>query len=268
MTTYGLIGRTLGHSFSAAFFTHKFTTEQIQAEYKNFELKTIDELPALLDANPGIKGLNVTIPYKQSVIQYLDEIDNTAANIGAVNTVKIGKSPTGQRYLTGYNTDAPGFLESLSRLTCHLPAKALILGATGGAAAAVAHALHSIGIQTTGVSRNPIQNQISYTEITPAIIATHQLIVNCTPLGTYPEITRRPPIPYQLITPIHIAYDLVYNPAQTAFLKACAAQGATTINGQAMLQAQAKLAYAIWTTSPTAHNKPNLAIYQNQNHKK
>lgn len=251
MITYGLIGRALGHSFSAAYFTHKFATEQIQAEYKNFELETIDELPALLDANADIKGLNVTIPYKQSVIPYLDEIDETSADIGAVNTINVCQCPTtGQRYLAGYNTDAPGFLESLNLLKRPLPAKALILGATGGAAAAVLHALHSIGIQTTGVSRTPTANQISYTDISHDIIAEHQLIVNCTPLGTFPKITGRPQLPYRLITPSHIAYDLVYNPAHTAFLKACAAQGAITINGQAMLQAQAKLAYAIWTTPP------------------
>lgn len=247
MVIYGLIGRSLSHSFSATFFNRKFADRHIEAVYKNFELSEITQLEGLLDAHPEINGLNVTIPYKQSVIPLLDDLDPTAASIGAVNTIKV-ETITGKRRLTGYNTDAPGFLEALLNSADPLPKRALVLGATGGAAAAIKYALHSAGIVTLGVSRHPTADMVAYSDLTPNIIASHHLIVNCTPLGTAPDIHSKPAIPYMAVTPRHIAYDLVYNPPQTAFLHECALRGARTLNGLPMLYAQALLSYNIWTS--------------------
>lgn len=246
MDTYGLIGKKLGHSFSATFFAGKFLREHISAQYLNFELPDISLLPDLLKSHTDIKGLNVTIPYKQAVLPYLDRIDPTAQAIGAVNTIKIVHEG-GRPCLYGYNTDAPGFMAGLRKVTDRFPAKALILGGTGGAAAAVIYALNSHEVSTTVVSRHADPGHLTYSELTEEVMHTHLLIVNCTPLGTYPDIDSKPDIPYQYLTPRHIAYDLVYNPAETAFLQSAKRHGALTQNGLDMLHAQALLSYEIWT---------------------
>ena len=246
MTTYGLVGKRLGHSQSAAFFAKKFANEHISARYLNFELPDISLLPDLLRSYPEIEGLNVTIPYKQAVLPYLTRTDDMARVIGAVNTIKIDRTDEGV-CLYGYNTDAPGFMAGLLHVNDCIPEKALILGGTGGAAAAVIYALNSHGVSTTIVSRRPAADQLTYYDLTEDVIRTHGLIVNCTPLGTYPNVDTLPDIPYQYITARHIAYDLVYNPTETAFLRCAKAQGALTINGLHMLHAQALLAYRLWT---------------------
>ncbi|MCM1319510.1 MAG: shikimate dehydrogenase [Muribaculaceae bacterium] len=247
MTEYGLVGKTLGHSFSASFFTEKFTAEHTNARYLNFELPDIAMLLALIEAHPNLRGLNVTIPYKQSVIPLLDGIDPIASAIGAVNTIKISHQGS-STFLIGYNTDAPGFLEGLHQSEDTLPDNALILGGTGGAAAAVIYALQSHGITTTIVSRHKAAGRLTYDEVTDDIIRSHRLIVNCTPLGMYPDVDSLPNIPYRALTPSHIAYDLVYNPPMTGFLKAARAQGCHILNGLPMLHAQALLSYRIWTS--------------------
>lgn len=251
MPLYALIGRKLSHSFSQEFFTRKFAAEKTDAAYRNFELKDISELPALLDAHPDIMGLNVTIPYKQAVIPYLDGLAEEARAIGAVNTVKVERKRGGARRLIGYNTDAPGFLQGLRLLTDRLPARALILGGTGGAAAAVMYALHSKGVICTPVSRTGAPSRLTYADLNAETFECNKLIVNCTPLGTYPDTESRPPIPYGLIKAGHLAYDLVYNPKRTAFMSACEAQGAAVCNGLEMLYAQARLSYRIWTQKPS-----------------
>lgn len=239
-TTYGLIGRTLGHSFSQRFFTEKFAREKINASYLNFELPDISLLPEIIAANPSLHGLNVTIPYKEAVIPLLDHIDNTAANIGAVNTIKITPDS-----LSGYNTDIIGFRDSLLPLLKPYQRHALILG-TGGASKAIAAALSELDISFVKVSRTPSPEQLCYSALTKEIIDTHLIIINTTPLGTYPDITSAPPIPYPLLTDKHLCYDLVYNPPLTEFLSRSREQRCTIKNGLEMLQLQAEASWRIW----------------------
>lgn len=248
MITYGLVGRTLGHSFSAAYFADKFAKEHIEAQYLNFELSDIGMLPELIKTQPKLQGLNITIPYKQTVIPYLNLLDENAEAIGAVNTVQVSRRGS-EEILIGYNTDAVGFIEGYFKYFDSLPQKALILGGTGGAAAAVIFALNSHGVETTVVSRRVTTNGLTYGDLTSDIVEEHRLIVNCTPLGTYPNIYSKPQIPYNALTHRHIACDLVYNPAETAFLKSACEHGARIINGLSMLYAQAQLSYKIWTKS-------------------
>ena len=246
MKHYGLIGRQLGHSFSAAYFADKFRREGIDADYRNFQLPDIGELPGLISSCPGLCGLNVTIPYKQAVIPLLDGLDDAAAVIGAVNTIVIRRESE-RTLLRGYNTDAPGFLESVRDLIPSRPIKALILG-TGGASLAVKYALESIGVSCSRVSRTAAPGQLTYAALTPEIMSEHRLIVNCTPLGTHPDDGSCPPLPYHLVSADHIAHDLVYNPGCTEFMKRCATQGATVRNGLKMLHSQAELAWKLWTS--------------------
>lgn len=250
MTEYGLLGRSLGHSFSADFFNRKFQKEGIAAKYTNFELPDISGLPALISEHTDLRGLNVTIPYKRDIIPYLDELDDASRIIGAVNTVKISKEANGTIHMSGYNTDAPGFLVGLDSCNFPTPRRALILG-TGGASAAVHYALRSRGVECKFVSRRSHEGEdfITYNELDKEIIAVHRLIVNCTPLGTAPDVDSRPDIPYQFITPEHLAYDLVYNPGFTSFMSECAKRGAKVRNGLAMLHAQALKSYSIWTNA-------------------
>ncbi|MCM1005282.1 MAG: shikimate dehydrogenase [Prevotella sp.] len=253
MVIYGLIGKKLGHSFSAQFFNDKFTREGIDACYKNFELSVPSDLHCLISSTPNLMGLNVTIPYKQAYMQTLDAIEEEAASIGAINTIKIERR-AGKPFLTGYNTDAYGFEQGL-QLLCRneLPDRALILGGTGGAAAAVIYVLRKRGVSCTIVSRWPDAKRsgeiprITYSKISQDILSSHRLIINCTPLGTWPNIETKPDIPYQYLTPSHYIYDLVYNPERTSFMEAAATHGAKTINGLPMLHAQALMAYSIWT---------------------
>ena len=213
---YGLLGKKISYSFSKKFFTKKFTTQNLDCEYLNFDLQTIDELPETLDRNiTNLKGFNITIPYKEEIFQYLDEIDPIAQEINAVNCVKL----IDNFYLKGYNTDAYGFKKSIKPFLKEHHKKALILG-TGGASKAVAYALKKLNIDILFVSRNSTDKQISYLDLDEEIIKNHNLIINTTPLGTKGELEKTyPDIPYKFITKKHLLFDLIYNPKKTKFLK-------------------------------------------------
>lgn len=245
MKTFGLIGYPLEHSFSQHYFTEKFKRENIEARYLNFAIPAINELPELLAHHPYMAGLNVTIPYKQQVIDYLDAVDSTAGAIGAVNVIKIIREDK-KLHLKGYNSDVVGFTRSLTPLITPEHKKALILG-TGGASRAVAHALREMGILFRFVSRSPaLPSQVSYQSLTPEIVSHYKLIINTTPLGMYPQNQSCPDIPYEGITTQHLAYDLVYNPDSTWFMQNCARKGAVVKNGLEMLHLQAEAAWEIW----------------------
>ena len=242
---FGLIGFPLSHSFSRKFFTEKFSKEDIDAEYINFEIATIDELPHLINAHPDLEGFNVTIPYKEQVIPYLDYTDKAAARIQAVNTVKINRSAS-HILLYGYNTDIYGFQESLKPLLQNYHHKALVLG-TGGASKAVMKALENLKIDSILVSRNPEEKgELSYTDLDEDVMDSYKIIVNATPIGTYPNIEGCPAIPFEWVTPKHLLVDLVYNPEFTEFLKQGKARGAQIKNGLEMLHLQALAAWEIW----------------------
>ncbi|MDE6298119.1 MAG: shikimate dehydrogenase, partial [Muribaculaceae bacterium] len=241
---YGLIGYPLGHSFSASFFNEKFKKESIDESYSLFPLESIEELPSLLKGHEDLKGLNVTIPYKQKVIDYLDDISDEAKKIGAVNVVKI-TSEKGKLFLKGHNSDAIGFRNSLLPLLRDDVKKALVLG-SGGASKAVIYVLKELGIEVTEVSRHKRDDNITYDELTGEVMASHLLIVNTTPLGMWPKIEEAPKIPYQFVTPSHILYDLVYNPETTEFMRRGLLNGARVKNGLEMLHGQAIAAWEIW----------------------
>lgn len=244
---YGLIGKSLTHSFSMDFFNQKFIAEGIDAQYINFEIDDVADLMSILSEYPNIEGLNVTSPYKEQVISYMDELDETAEKVGAVNVIKIIKgNNAGVLKLIGYNSDFLGFKNSLeSSLTSEMD-KALVLG-TGGASKAVKAALETLGIKVGLVSRRKSASTITYEELTKQMIHDHKLIVNTTPLGTYPYTETYPAIPYRFITPAHLCYDLVYNPSETVFMKMSQEQGAAVKNGLEMLLLQAFESYRIWT---------------------
>lgn len=239
---YGLIGFPLGHSFSAKYFAEKFAREHIHAEYLNFEMESVDGLRRFVQEQPGLRGFNVTIPHKQAVMPLLDALDEDARAIGAVNVVKVldGK-------LKGYNTDVVGFTESLRPMLASNPEgrTALVLG-TGGASKAVVHGLRKLGFAPQLVSRTKRPDAITYEELTPSLLSSSPLIVNCTPVGMYPHTDEAPRIPYALLTPDHILYDLIYNPLETEFLRLGRQHGAVTKNGLEMLHLQAEAAWEIW----------------------
>ncbi|WP_205501637.1 shikimate dehydrogenase family protein [Rufibacter psychrotolerans] len=241
---YGLVGYRLSHSFSQKYFTDKFRSEGItDSVYRLFELDTIAEFPALVEAHPRLRGLNVTIPYKETIIPYLDELAPAAARIGAVNVVKFEHGR-----LVGHNSDYQGFMQSLQGFyPCTPASKALVLG-TGGAAKAVIAALEDLQISYQIVSREKKPGVITYQELTPKVLAAVSLIINASPVGTYPHVDAAPALPYQLITSQHYLYDLVYNPAETLFMKRGQEQGAKTINGYEMLCRQAEVAWNIWNS--------------------
>lgn len=248
MDLYGLLGYPLGHSFSASFFNEKFRREGIDAEYRNFELPEIGELMELLAELTELRGLNVTIPYKQQILPYLTDLSPQARQIGAVNTVRLVHDSDGNlTELKGFNTDAPAFARTLAPLLPDEAVSALVLG-TGGASKAVGAALSWLGIEHRFVSRTPAPGQLAYNQLSAEIMAANHLIVNTTPLGMHPKTDTCPPIPYELLTPAHICYDLVYNPEETLFLKNAAARGATIRNGLSMLHLQALLAWQIWNS--------------------
>ena len=241
MKLYGLIGYPLSHSFSKKYFTEKFEKEGIgDCRYELFPIATIEELRNVLSKYPELCGLNVTIPYKQQVLPYLDEEDDVVGKIKACNCIriKLGK-------LKGYNTDVEGFERSLKQhlKPCHT--KALILG-TGGAAKAVEFVLRKLDIDFKYVSRKPTVNNFSYEMLTPGIIADHLLIINTTPLGMFPAVSEAPPVPYEAITPDHYLFDLVYNPGKSLFLQKGEEQGAAIKNGYEMLEIQAEESWRIW----------------------
>lgn len=245
MQKYGLIGYPLGHSFSKTYFNQKFEAEKIDAEYLNFEIPTIKELKSVLKENPELRGLNVTIPYKEQVIPYLDDLDEDARLIGAVNVIKFTKGLFGKTKLKGYNSDIIGFKQSIEPLLNESHRKALILG-TGGASKAVFQGLKQLGVGSTLVSRKPKEFCITYEEITPKTMEQYTVIVNTTPLGMFPNVNACPNIPYDLLTPNHLLYDLLYNPDETLFMKKGKEKGSMVKNGLEMLLLQAFAAWEIW----------------------
>lgn len=240
---YGLIGKNIGYSFSRKYFAEKFNLEQLPFEYKNFDINDINDFSQLLKIK-NISGFNVTIPYKETILPFLDELDSIAETIGAVNVIKITK----EGKTIGYNSDYYGFSNSLIP---HLPTKskpsALILG-SGGASKAVKYALNTLNISYTTISRNPKDTQLSYLDLNQNIISSNMLLINTTPLGTFPDIHTAPDLPYVHITSEHILYDLIYNPERTTFLKHGMEKGATIINGEKMLILQAEKSWDIWNS--------------------
>ena len=247
MTTYGLIGYPLGHSFSRKFFTEKFEKEGIDAQYLNFEIPSIEEFPEVIKNHPELRGLNVTIPYKQQVMQYLDDISEEAKAIGAVNVVKCQLSTVNcQPHLTGYNSDVIGFVESIKPLLQPHHKKALILG-TGGASKAIRYGLEKkLGLETLFVSRSAREGMITYEEVTAEVLKEYEVIVNCSPVGMFPHVDECPALPYEAMNENILLYDLVYNPLETLFMKKGAAQGATVKNGLEMLHLQAIASWKFW----------------------
>lgn len=239
LRTFGLVGRSLNHSFSRNFFNDLFRDQDIHAQYLNFELSTIEEIRSVI--NSGASGLNVTIPYKESVIPFLDRLSDEANAIGAVNCIQIinGKA-------IGHNTDAYGFHQSIKPFLTNRHERALILG-TGGASKAIAYVLRKIGIDILFISRTPVRsNEFAYTDINEHMVKACKLIVNCTPVGTYPNFTERVVFPYAFLTNEHLVVDLIYNPSETPFLKLAAEYGAETLNGESMLRHQALRSWMIW----------------------
>ena len=244
MDKYGLIGYPLGHSFSRDFFNEKFRNEGIDAEYVNFEIPDISRFPEILTENPDLRGLNVTIPYKEKIISYMDTLSEEARQIGAVNVVRVSKRK-GQTYLKGFNSDVIGFTRSIEPLLEPKHKKALILG-TGGASKAIRYGLEQLGLEYRLVSRTPREGVWSYNQLTPETMQEYTVIVNCTPVGMYPHPDACPPLPYEAIGHDHLLYDLVYNPEETLFLRKGRGQGAITKNGLEMLLLQAYAGWEFW----------------------
>lgn len=242
MRLFGLIGYPLSQSFSKKYFTEKFLNDGIaDATYELFELENIQQFPSLLQKH-SLSGINVTIPYKQDVMAYLDELDEEAQAIGAVNCIKVENGK-----LKGFNTDAPAFERSLKMLLQPFHNKALVLG-TGGAAKAVIHVLKKLQIEYVSVSRTKNQGLLTYDELTREVMQDHLLVINCSPLGSYPKVDTAPQIPYQQLTKKHYLYDLVYNPPLTLFLQNGQERGAAIKNGYDMLVGQAELGWKIWNS--------------------
>ena len=239
---YGLIGYPLGHSFSHTFFKEKFLKEGIDAKYINFEIDKIDDVMSVVRANPNLQGFNVTVPYKESIIDYLADLDREAREIGAVNVVKIDQSGR----MNGYNSDVFGFVESVRPMLSRLEERnALILG-VGGASKAVMYGLKNLGFKVSTVSRRIGVGDFTYDTLNPEIIRSNSMIVNTTPLGMFPDVNSAPDIPYEAIDSRHLCYDVVYNPVETLFMKFCASKGANVCNGLEMLRLQAEKAWEIW----------------------
>ncbi|MBQ9668564.1 MAG: shikimate dehydrogenase [Prevotella sp.] len=244
MDIYGLIGYPLGHSFSIGYHNQRFADEGINAKYVNFEIPSIDEFIQVLGSNPDLKGLNVTIPYKEKVMPYLDYISPEARAIGAVNVIRVlheGK----KIILRGYNSDVIGFTQSIEPMLEDYHKKALILG-TGGAAKAVAYGLKSLGLECINVSRYEKEGTIQYSAVTPEVVEEYNVIVNCTPLGMFPKTEECPPLPYEALTERNILYDLIYNPDETMFMRLGAEHGANVKNGLEMLLLQAFASWEFW----------------------
>ena len=247
MRTYGLIGFPLQHSFSKSFFTEKFKQEDIEAEYLNFEIPSINEFQEILDTQPHLCGVNVTLPYKEQIIPYLDELAESAKKVKAVNVVQIRRNQEGIKTI-GHNSDLYGFYESIKPLINPKEhTKALVLG-TGGASKAIIQGLIDLNIKPQLVSRKKQVGVLTYEDLSETILNEYKVIVNCTPVGTYPNTKDCPSLPYDEITPSHLLYDLVYNPEVTLFLEKGIKQGAKTINGLQMLHLQAKRSWEIWNT--------------------
>lgn len=241
---FGLVGKPLGHSTSMVSFKKRFREGHISADYVNFELDNASQVRFLAEKYPNLCGLNVTIPYKVDVMQYLDRVDDTAREVGAVNTIRIIRDKD-RIELVGFNTDVAGFSGSLKPMLPDNPVKALILG-TGGASRAVKYALDKMGIENKFVSRNSTFDILGYYELSPSVMEDYRLIVNCTPVGMFPDTDKCPDIPYTYLTPGHILFDLIYNPEITLFMKKGLEHGASVKNGAEMLRIQADEAWKIW----------------------
>lgn len=240
MTKFGIIGYPLGHSFSKGFFTEKFARESIDAQYLNFEIPDVAMLPDVLRNNPELRGLNVTLPHKQAVIPLLDEMSKEAKEIGAVNVIRVRNGK-----LKGFNSDIIGFTNSIKPLLMPHHKKALILG-TGGASKAIRVGLNRLGIEWTYVSRSPREGMITYEDITAETLQAYTVIVNCSPVGMFPNVAQAPDIPYDCLSDKHLLFDLVYNPEETLFMKKGRAEGATVKNGLEMLHLQAIASWDFW----------------------
>jgi len=243
MAKYGLIGKNIGYTFSKDYFNEKFKKEKRKASYKIFDIANINEINIILENNKKLKGLNVTIPYKESVIPFLDIIDKESLAIGAVNTIKIDK----QNRKIGYNTDHYGFAKAIADFFPIKNKKAVILG-TGGSSKAIQFVLKTMNFETLVVSRKGSDSMITYDQLNEDIISSHHLIVNCTPLGTFPNIHEYPHIPYKYVGKDHLLFDLTYNPQVTEFMEIGMIQGARVSNGHRMLIYQAEKSWKIWNT--------------------
>ena len=244
MDKYGLIGYPLGHSFSIGYFNEKFQNEGIDAEYVNFEIPSIEDLAEVIETTPELKGLNVTIPYKEKVIPFLDSVSPEARAIGAVNVIRVSRKGK-TTHLKGYNSDVIGFTQSIEPMLEKCHKKALILG-TGGASKAINYGLKSLGLETVCVSRFERPGTIQYGKITPDDIKEYNVIVNCTPLGMYPNVDTCPDLPYEAMDNHTLLYDLIYNPDETLFMKKGRERGATVKNGLEMLLLQAFVSWEFW----------------------
>ncbi len=239
---YGLIGKNINYSFSKKYFNDKFLKENItNCSYENYDLQSVKDFKKIIKDN-AIKGFNVTIPYKEEIMEFINKIDPIAKKIGAINTIKIHN----KNIIEGYNTDYIGFVISLKNLISNQK-KALVLG-TGGASKAIIFGLSSIGIESTIVSRNKREGVISYSELNKKVIEENTIIINCTPLGTFPKTQECPKIPFEFLSSNHICYDLIYNPEKTKFLLESEKMGATIINGKKMLENQANESWKIWNS--------------------
>lgn len=248
MDAYGLVGHPLGHSFSAGYFADKFSREGIAATYTNFDFPDIAQLTTLIAENANLRGVNVTIPHKQTVIPLLDALSDEAREIGAVNVVRITRDADGTVRTKGFNSDVIGFTESLRPLLQPHHRRALVLGC-GGASRAIVYGLRKLGITPTYVSRTKAEGRLTYEELTAEVFATHHVVVNCSPVGMFPHVDEAPRLPYHLLTPLHLCYDLVYNPLETAFMKKASAQGAVVKNGLEMLHLQAEAGWSFWQSA-------------------
>ena len=246
MKKYGLVGYPLGHSFSMGYFNEKFKNEAINAVYENFEIPDIQDITTVIGSNPDLAGFNVTIPYKEKVMDYLDYIAPEAAEIGAVNVIKV--THNGERaVLKGFNSDVVGFVNSIKPLLRPLHKKALVLG-TGGASKAVEYGLRKLGLETIKVSRTEKDNTITYGQVTPELLSEYKVIVNCTPCGMAPHFDECPNLPYDSIDDSFLLYDLIYNPEETLFLRKGKEKDATVKNGLEMLLLQAEEGWNIWNS--------------------
>lgn len=241
MPEFGLVGKTLGHSFSKKYFEEKFQREAIESIFRNFELAEITEIETVFSIS-DLKGLSVTIPYKEVIIPYLDDLSEEATVIGAVNCISF---QNGKK--TGHNTDAFGFHQMIKPFLTNEHERAIILG-TGGASKAVAYVLKKIGLNVISVSRNPQNGQFSYDQINEHMLRACKVVVNCTPLGTFPDVDACVPFPFEFLTESHLCIDLIYNPEETKFLRESKSHGATTLNGLSMLKEQANKAWEIWNS--------------------
>lgn len=248
MKLFGIIGYPLGHSFSERYFTDKFAREELaDHRYRKFELSSLEKLPALLEEEKDLTGFNVTIPYKVQIIKFLNEIDEAAAEIGAVNTVRVTRS-NGNAWLKGFNTDAPAFRQSLLDNLLSLPESAVVLG-TGGASRSVCHVLLDLGIRVITVSRKPAAGIFTYSDLPGEVLGSAGVVINTTPVGTFPDTEASPPIDYSCLREGQLLFDLIYNPPQTRFLRLGEEQGCQTVNGEEMFLIQAELAWEIWNGS-------------------